>query len=226
MKRFIDIFLNATLSYLYSIIIATLFCNIMASRHNPKYDKDFVIILGSKIKDNGELTPLLKGRVDRAIRFGKEQFDSSGKKIYYIPSGGKGRDEVISEAEAIRNYLVKCGIDKKDIIIENKSTSTEENMKFSNEIIKKKKQDAKISFSTTNYHVFRSGVIASNEGIYCEGMGSKTKWYFYTNALIREFIATLVQERKRHIGLILVINISTLILVLIGYFYNLIAFIN
>ena len=41
------------------------------------FDKDFVIILGSKIKDNGELTPLLKGRVDRAIRFGKEQFDSS-----------------------------------------------------------------------------------------------------------------------------------------------------
>ena len=225
-KRFIDVFLNASLSYLYTIIIATLYCNIMASRHNPKYDKDFVIILGSKIRDDGGLTPLLKGRVDRALKFGKEQLDNSGKKIYYIPTGGKGDDEVISEAKAIKNYLVECGVDEKYILIEDKARSTIENMKFSKEIIKKKKEDAKISFSTTSYHVFRSGVIASSQGIDCEGMGSKTKWYFYTNALIREFIANMVQERKRHIGIILVINIFALILIIIGYYFNLIAFVN
>jgi uncharacterized SAM-binding protein YcdF (DUF218 family) len=93
-------------------------------------------------------------------------------------------------------------------------------MKFSNEIILKKKKDAKICFSTTNYHVFRSGVIANECGIDCEGMGSKTKWYFYTNALIREFIANLFQEKRRHIGILLIINLSTLILVLIGYYYH------
>ena len=95
-------------------------------------------------------------------------------------------------------------------------------MKFSNKIIIDNTKDAKISFSTTNYHVFRSGVIANNCGIDCEGMGSKTKWYFYTNALIREFIANLVQERKKHIALIILMNISIIILVLIGYYYNLI----
>ncbi len=222
-KKLIDIFINSTLSYLYTLIIATLYCNIRASKHKPKYDKDFVIILGSKVNKDGSLTPLLKGRADKALEFGRNQEKNANKEIYYIPSGGKGNDETIAEGEAIKNYLIKQGIDKKYILVENKSTSTIENMKFSNEIIIKKKKDAKIVFSTTNYHVFRSGVIATECGIDCEGFGSPTKWYFYTNALIREFIANLVQEKKRHIGIIILINITALVLAIIGYSYQLLS---
>ena len=83
-----------------------------------------------------------------------------------------------------------------------------------------------IIFSTTNYHVFRSGVIANNQGINCEGIGSKTKWYFYTNALIREFIANIVQERKKHIIMLLMINISLIILILIGKYFILFLLCN
>ena len=219
-KYSIDVCVNATLSYLYTLIIATLYCNIRAARHIPKYDKDFVIILGSKINNDGTLTPLLKGRCDKAIEFGKKQYEISKKKIIYVPSGGQGSDEVMAEAIAIKNYLISHGVKDKQIIIEDKSTSTIENMKFSKDKIDKIKKEAKISFSTTNYHVFRSGVIASNQGIDCEGMGSKTKWYFYTNALIREFIANFVQERKKHIFILLMINISLIILILIGKQYN------
>ena len=216
----LDVCINATLSYLYTLIIATLYCNIKAAKHIPKYDKDFVIILGSRINKDGTLTPLLKGRVDKAIEFGNKQYEISKKKIIYIPSGGKGRDETISEAEAIKKYLLENGIKEKQIIIENKSTSTIENMKYSKEKIDKLNENAKISFSTTNYHVFRSGVIANDQGIDCEGMGSKTKWYFYTNALIREFVANIVQNKKSHIILIIMINISLIILILIGKYYN------
>ena len=219
-KFTLDICLNASLSYFYTLIIATLYCNIKAARHIPNFDKDFVIILGSKINSNGTLTPLLKGRCDRAIEFGNKQYEMTKKKIVYVPSGGKGKDEVMAEAEAIKNYLIENGIDEKQILIEDQSTSTIENMRFSKNKIDDAKKDAKISFSTTNYHVFRSGVIANEQGIDVEGMGSKTKWYFYTNALIREFIANLVQERKSHIILLLLINISLLILIAIGKYYH------
>ena len=219
-KFTLDICLNASLSYFYTLIIATLYCNIKAARHMPNFDKDFVIILGSKINSNGTLTPLLKGRCDRAIEFGNKQYEMTKKKIVYVPSGGKGKDEVMAEAEAIKNYLIENGIDEKQILIEDQSTSTIENMRFSKNKIDDAKKDAKISFSTTNYHVFRSGVIANEQGIDVEGMGSKTKWYFYTNALIREFIANLVQERKSHIILLLLINISLLILIAIGKYYH------
>ena len=190
----------------------------MAARHNPAYDKDFIIILGSKIRKDGSLTPLLKGRVDRAIAFAKNQKNETNKDIIYVPSGGQGADEVISEAEAIKNYLTENGINPENILVENKSTSTSENMKFSKEKINSIKKDGKIAYSTTNYHVFRSGVIANNEGIDCEGMGSNTKWYFYTNALIREFIVNLHSQRLKHFVLITSINVVLLGLVLVGLY--------
>ena len=221
-RKFIDIGLNSVLCYFYCLTLATLYCNIMAAKHKPHFDKDFVIILGSQIRKDGTLTPLLKGRVDKAIEFAKEQEKNNGKNIIFIPSGGKGEDEVISEAEAMKNYLVSNGINQEDIIIENESTNTMQNMRFSKDKIDKINKDGKIIFSTTNYHVFRSGVIANNEGIDCEGIGSKTKWYFYTNALIREFIANLFSQKEKHIALISIINIIMFRLVLIGYKYNLI----
>ncbi len=219
-KYSLDICVNASLSYLYTLMIATLYCNIKAAKHTPTYDKDYMIILGSRIKEDGTLTPLLKGRVDKAIDFGKKQYDLSKKKIIYIPSGGKGGDEVIAEAEAMKNYLLEKGIKENQIMIEDKSKSTFENMKFSKNMIDQENKNAKICFSTTNYHVFRSGVIASEQGINCEGIGSTTKWYFYTNALIREFIANIVQEKRNHIILLILINISLLILIAIGKHYN------
>ena len=84
-KYSLDICINATLSYLYTLIIATLYCNIKAAKHIPSYNQDFIIILGSKIKEDGTLTPLLKGRVDKAIDFGKKQYAVTKKKIIYIP---------------------------------------------------------------------------------------------------------------------------------------------
>ena len=221
-KKFIDIGINSILCYFYCLTLATLYCNVMAAKHKPDYDKDFVIILGAKIKKDGTLTPILKARVDKAIQFAKEQNEKNGKKIIFIPSGGKGQDELISEAEAMKNYLVENGINSDDIIIENESTNTKQNMQFSKNKIDEINKDGKILFSTTNYHIFRSGVIANNEGIDCEGIGSKTKWYFYTNALVREFFANLFMQRKQHFTLITSINITLFILVLIGYKYNLI----
>ena len=224
-KFTLDISCNATLSYFYTLIIATLYCNIRAAQHTPKFNQDFVIILGSKINKDGTLPPLLKARVDKAIEFGNKQYEETKKKIIYVPSGGKGNDEIISEASAIRNYLNENGIKDNQILIEDRSTSTIENMRFSKNKIYSKKKEAKISFSTTNYHVFRSGVIANEEGIDAEGMGSPTKWYFYSNALIREFIANLYQERKSHIVLLVMINLSLLALIIIGRYYNFI-FVN
>ena len=221
-KKFIDIGLNSILCYFYCLTLATLYANIMAAKHKPDLDKDFAIILGAKVKNDGTLTPILKARVDKAIEFAKEQKEKSGKNIIFVPSGGQGQDEVISEAEAMKNYLIQNGISEDDIIIENKSTNTIQNMRFSKNKIEEINKNGKIIFSTTNYHVFRSGVIANNEGVECEGIGSNTKWYFYTNALIREFVANMFSERKKHLGLITSINIVMFILVFIGYKYSLI----
>lgn len=181
-------------AYLESILLGTIILGIKAAKHIPDYNKDYIIILGCMIKKDETLTPLLKSRVDRAIEFSKLQKENTKKDIIFVPSGGKGSNEIISEAEAMKNYLLKQGIDKDRIIIENKSTNTFENINYSYKLIHAKNPNAQIAFSTTNYHVFRAGVIATNSNINIEGIGSKTKAYFWINAFIREFIATIYTE--------------------------------
>ena len=66
-------------------------------------------------------------------------------------------------------------------------------------------EDPVIAFSTTNYHVFRAGILAADLGMNVDGMGAKTKWYFWPNALIREFVGMLVREWKLHLSLLIVI---------------------
>ena len=208
---------SISIAYLECILFGTIVLGIISARHIPKFDKDYIIILGCKIKKDGSLTPLLKGRVDRAVEFAKLQKENSGKNIIYIPSGGKGNDEVISEAQAMKNYLIGQGIKEKNIIVEDKSKNTYENIKFSNKIIQKNKENPNIAFSTTNYHVFRAGAIATEQNIAIEGIGAKTKTYYWVNAFIREFIATLVSEKGKHIRTMILLMLAFSILTIFYY---------
>ncbi len=70
-------------------------------------------------------------------------------------------------------------------------------MRFSKEKIWERDPQAKIAFSTTNYHVFRSGLFARRVKMRAVGMGAKTKWYFWPNAAVREFIGLLTKHRGK-----------------------------
>ncbi|MBQ8159971.1 MAG: YdcF family protein [Clostridia bacterium] len=180
--------------YLESLLIATVVCAYHASRHEPAYTQDYVIILGCQIARDGSLYPLLRGRVDRALSFSRKQEDTTGHAPILVPSGGQGPNEVTSEAAAMKTYLISQGISPAGVLLEDHSRSTQENMRFCRSLIP---ASARVAFSTTNYHVFRSGVIAAQAGLYAEGMGAPTKWYFWPNALIREFLALMAGKRRR-----------------------------
>lgn len=194
-------------AYITMILIATVIMGIRAAHRIPAFDKDFILILGCRIRKDGQVTPLLKGRADAAIRFAKMQKKATGKEITFIPSGGKGSDEIISEAEAIKNYLISQNIDETKIIVEDNSSDTAENFRFSLNKIRESTEckEPKIAFATSGYHVFRSGYIASSQGIPAEGTGAGTKVYFWINAFIRELIATLYYEKKKHLLVVAVL---------------------
>ena len=167
----------------------------------PPYDRDYMLILGCQVSKDGSLTPLLRSRVDRALEFARDQEEKTGRNLVFVPSGGQGADEIVSEAGAMREYLLSRGIPDERIIVEDKSTDTEENIRNSMRLIREHAPgtEPNAAFSTTNYHVFRAGMIAETQGEKLEGIGSPTKRYFWINAFIREFVATLVSERKKHI---------------------------
>jgi len=206
-------------AYLECILIGSILYGIKAARHIPRFDKDYILILGCQIRKDGTLTPLLQSRADRALDFGKMQKEAAGKDIKYVPSGGQGRDEVMAEADAIKEYLLSRGIPEDRIIAENKSLNTIENIRNSMNLIKEDfdGENPEAAFSTTNYHVFRSGMIASQQGFKLEGIGSKTKSYFWINAFVREYIAMLSEERKTHMKIVAVLIALSLLMVLISY---------
>ena len=91
---------------------------------------DYIIIHGAGL-DGPRPTPLLAGRIDKALELWNKQHQH-GK---FVVSGGQGADEIVSEAQAMRDYLLEKGVPADAILMEDKSTTTWENLKNSLAII-------------------------------------------------------------------------------------------
>ena len=215
---FIENIFAIIVGYFECLLFGTMFVYHKARKHIPKFNKDYMLILGCYVQEDGEPGGLLKRRIDRALEFAKLQKKESRKELIFIPSGGKGHDEPVAEAVSMRNYLLKRHIDKNKIIVEDESKTTRQNFKLSKEKIDITKN---VAFATSAYHVFRAGVIASNVGLKnVEGIGSKSPWYYNYTALIREFIANVNSEKRMHMRNVIVIIASLGTGILIGYLAN------
>lgn len=190
--------------YLYyeCMLIGTVIANMIVVRHEPEKDQDFLIVLGCGLRPDGTPTPLLAGRINRALAFYRAQIEETGRVPTIITSGGQGLNEIISESASMKAYLMERGVPEEHILEEDRSASTYENMQFSGEIIRRQNPNARVVFSTTNYHVFRSGLMARRVKLQAEGIGAKTRWYFWPNAAVREFVGLLTEHRLKQ-GLIL-----------------------
>ena len=91
---------------------------------------DYIIIHGAGL-DGPRPTPLLAGRIDKALELWNKQHQH-GK---FVVSGGQGADEIVSEAQAMRDYLLEKGVSADAILMEDKSTTTWENLRYSLAII-------------------------------------------------------------------------------------------
>ena len=189
------------LCYFECMLISTMFCAVASTLYKPAPDMDYIIILGCAIRRDGTPTPLLRGRVQRAFDFEKMQYEKTGKHAKFVPSGGQGSDEVISEAESMKRCLMELGVPGDRIVKEDNSVNTYQNMDFSKKVIERdcKSENCNIAFSTTNYHVFRGYTLAEKLGMKAKGLSAKTKLYFFPNAFIREFIGVLWEKKILHL---------------------------
>ncbi|NLD84044.1 MAG: DUF218 domain-containing protein [Clostridiales bacterium] len=185
--------------YFECMLMGSVICGIGAARHQPAPDRDFIIIVGCWFRRDGSLPPLLRGRVDRALAFWRQQKEQTGKTAILIASGGQGADEPMPEAEAMRRYLLAQGVPEECIRTETQSKNTCQNLAFSKAIMDAIRADGKCAFATTNYHVFRSGVWAAQAGLKAEGIGGKTKWWFWPNAFLRECVGLMHRRWKQEI---------------------------
>lgn len=172
-----------------SFLLYCLFLQIIPHRR----DFDYVIIHGAGIKKDGTVTKLLADRCDKAIDIYRKDPTSP----YLVPSGGQGSDEVCSEAEAMRKYLVSQGIPEDKILLEDKSKTTMENVTFSKNLIEKRPGRKYTALVTSNYHIYRAMRYAKRAQLKAVGIGSRVAPYYYPSALIREFVA--VHKERKHL---------------------------
>lgn len=110
-----------------------------------------------------------------------------------VVSGGQGNGENISEAECMYRWLVDKGIDEARIYKEDQSTSTDENIAFSKEIIIENGLNENIAIVTSEYHTYRAGIVAAeNELSFGSALGKTAIWLFPT-FYVRELYAILAE---------------------------------
>ena len=132
----------------------------------------YVLVLGCKVNPNGPSLSLSE-RIDATY-----QYLINNPNAICIASGGQGSDEPMTEAQCIYDHLTAKGIDPNRIWLEEQSTSTWENLNFSMSLIEEKtgSRPTAIGLVSSEYHLFRAGLLAKECGIIIQGIPARTSW--------------------------------------------------
>lgn len=177
--------------YIFIIALCVLLLTILKMREIHAAGKTkisaqkVIIVLGCRVRGDEPSLSLVK-RVDAAYKFLLFNPESVA-----ILSGGQGKDENISEAQCMQHLLYARGISKDRLILEDRSTSTDENIRFSLQIIEKLDLDRNVAIATSEYHQKRAANICKKYGLNSTPVSSKTKWTLLPTFLLRELFAEI-----------------------------------
>jgi uncharacterized SAM-binding protein YcdF (DUF218 family) len=158
---------------------------ICLSKSQDDKNVQYLIILGAAV--HGQTISLsLQERLDKGIDYLNKYKDTK-----VIVSGGKGNGEDIAEADAMRMYLVKNGIDTNRILEEAQSVSTATNFKYSKMLLEKQGFDMnkEIMIVTNDFHMLRAKMIAKKIGFKAYGLSCNTPDIVKINCYLREYFA-------------------------------------
>ncbi|MDD3797385.1 MAG: YdcF family protein [Lachnospiraceae bacterium] len=148
---------------------------------------DYVVVLGAQVK--GEVpSRALSKRLQQALNYALKN-----ENTILILSGGQGSGEDITEAQCMKNYLMTCGISEDRLILEEKSTTTKENLEFSAAMTDCARK--KTGILSNNFHVYRAVKLARKLGYeQAEGIAAPSDPVMQIHYIVREACA-LVKEK-------------------------------
>lgn len=153
-----------------------------AAAHVPPAGADAVVVLGAAVHGS-EVTDTLEKRLDAAIGY---YTDNPGALI--VVTGGMGSGETVSEAEAMRAYLVRRGVPADAILVEDQAQDTRENFRFSYNLLEQRfGRPVSIVYVTSDFHILRAGAEAKKAGFdEAYGLGAPTPILTVPGAWLRE----------------------------------------
>ncbi|MEI6101708.1 MAG: YdcF family protein [Eubacteriales bacterium] len=174
--------------YSFIIIFSLILISMMVynAYKQPEKDADAIIVLGAGIHGKS-MTYILQNRLNKAIEYAQENPNT-----LIVVSGGQGPQEEIAEAQAMNDYLIQEGIPQSRIIKEDRATSTEQNFKFSKELLDKRFDNTKMVFVTSETHTLRAKVFAEKAGFADpQPIAAETPLYILPSTFLREIFAVL-----------------------------------
>ncbi|MFD8954694.1 YdcF family protein [Streptomyces xanthophaeus] len=164
-------------------------------------DVDHVVMLGSGLIGGDRVPPLLASRLRKGQAIHASQLARGGRPPVLLVAGGKGSDEKVAEARAMADWLIAEGVPAEHIVLEDRSTTTEENMRFSREIMEAHDPAYRCVVVTNNFHAFRAAMLARKTGVNGQVLGSPTAKYYWPSATIREFVAVFWEHRAVNLAI-------------------------
>lgn len=198
------------LSIQLAVFCLSALVNLIHIRNNQGFDQ--IVVLGSAVLGD-RVPPLLANRIARGIELQKK---NPGALL--ILSGGQGPGENLPEGAAMKAWALEHGADPERTVSEEQSVNTRENLICSARLFAV--PGGKTAIVTTRYHVFRALVLSRELAIPARGFGSKTKWYFTLNAILREFAAYLSMTKKMQIRWLLVLLFPFLFTMLVSMIFR------
>ena len=151
-----------------------------------------VLVLGAGLIRN-KVSRLLANRLDTGLALARRAI-ASGQDPVIVVSGGQGSDEPRSEASAMAEYLDDLGTEPR-VLLEDQSTTTKENIAFSQALLAESGITGQVAVVTNNFHAFRAALLARRAGLPGYAVGAPTAHYFWPSATIREFVAIMLDYR-------------------------------
>jgi uncharacterized SAM-binding protein YcdF (DUF218 family) len=172
---------------------------------------EFVVVLGSGLRADGGVPPLLANRLERAREVWAAVSRRAGEsRPLLIVSGGQGDDEPLPEASAMASYLIARGFPADRLLLEDQSRSTEENLVFSKAIMDELRPGARATVVTSDFHAFRAALLARRLGIRGQVTGARVAGYYRPSAVLREFAAVFLRYRVINLGICAVLVVAPL----------------
>lgn len=144
----------------------------------------YVIVLGAKVKKGAIPSKALTYRLDAAITYAMQH-----PHVQIIVSGGQGPDEDATEASVMKKYLLNQGFPESQIIVENQSKSTYENLLNTKKLIGKNLHG--LTIVSSDYHLARAKMLAKELHIECDVIPAKTPKSIEAKVRFRERFALL-----------------------------------
>lgn len=131
---------------------------------------EYVVVLGAKVRNDGPSVSLMD-RIRATARYMEAH-----PEVIAVVSGGQGDDEPMTEAQCMYEQLLKLGVDPSRIWMEDKATSTWENLQFSLNLIEEKtgQRPVKIGLLSSEYHLYRAKLFAKACGVEAAGIPAHT----------------------------------------------------